>query len=273
MSSKIRIQYFYFSRLRRQLGLSSALRARVLTWLNARLGTRWLVRLKPNCVLYPVMLRPGTTDADTYYQVLIEQQYSIVPDMAPKFIVDCGANAGYTSAYFLSRFPTAQVIAIEPSGDNAALCRQNLAPYGNRAKVLEAAIWSCSDRLILEATAGEEWGVKVRSAGSGETGTVAAIGISDLALPRIDLLKVDIEGSEAELFRHGVETWLPRVGAIVIELHGPDCEVAFTTALSKYDFEWEQKGELSLAIGLRPKKPEIDMMQGSTHKSSDMEST
>ena len=37
--------------------------------------------------------------------------------------------------------------------------------------------------------------------------------------PRIDLLKIDIEGAEVELFKGDTE-WLSRVGAIAIEFHG-----------------------------------------------------
>jgi len=38
-------------------------------------------------------------------------------------------------------------------------------------------------------------------------------------LERIDLLKVDIEGAEAELLGETAEQWIGRVGCIVIELH------------------------------------------------------
>jgi FkbM family methyltransferase len=248
-----RAQGIYLSKIVSQLGLAGGVRARALTWANKKFGTNRLVRLKPDCVLHPVLVRPGTTDADTYFQVLIEKQYSIVPDICPMTIVDCGANAGYTSAYFLSRFPLARVIAIEPSAGNAAICRENLAPYGNRATVLEAAIWSEAGILVLDATDGNEWGVQVRVTEQCETGGVKAINIADLGLPKIDLLKIDIEGSEKVLFQSRADRWLPSVGSIVIELHGPDCEAAFTEALSGYDYKWHQQGELSLAVGLQMK--------------------
>lgn len=250
--SPLYIQYKYFLRIVRQLGLTGALRVRALTWLNRKLGENWVVRLQPDCVQHPLFIRPGTTDADVYFQVLIEKQYDIVTYSDPRIIVDCGANVGYTSAYFLSRFPAAHVIAIEPLAENAALCRRNLAPYGDRVKVIEAAIWSSSKKLKLDFSRGNEWGAQVRSSDRDETGDVAAIDIPSLNLHAIDILKIDIEGSEAELFSKGVEKWLPSVNSIVIELHGPECDKAFFSALSGYDYEWRQQGELSLVSKLRP---------------------
>jgi hypothetical protein len=55
----------------------------------------------------------------------------------------------------------------------------------------------------------------------------------------IDLLKVDIEGSENELFRTNYE-WLAKTRAIVIEFHNhfrSDCSDVFHKAISKYHFK------------------------------------
>jgi hypothetical protein len=55
----------------------------------------------------------------------------------------------------------------------------------------------------------------------------------------IDLLKVDIEGSENELFRTNYE-WLRKTRAIVIEFHNhfrSDCSDVFHEAVSKYHFK------------------------------------
>jgi hypothetical protein len=70
----------------------------------------------------------------------------------------------------------------------------------------------------------------------------------------VDLLKVDIERSEIELFAKNTDSWLPRVKNICIELHGPDCEAAFFSALAPYDFEVSHSGELTICRDLRPKK-------------------
>lgn len=207
--------------------------------------------MHPSCVQHPVHLRIGTTDAATYLQVLVQQQYLAVGELAPEIIVDCGANAGFTSAWMLSRWPKARVVALEPFPGSAAIARRNLAPYGARAELREAAIWSHAGRLVVEAVPGNEWGVQVREARAGEAGDVDALGIADLGLPRIDLLKIDIEGSETELFSARTDAWLPSVGAIAIELHGPQHRAVFEAALAGYDYAVHDEGELTIVTGLR----------------------
>ncbi len=168
------------------------------------------------------------------------------PMVRCRVIVDCGANVGYASAYLLSRFPQARVIAIEPFPANALLCRRNLAPYGSRATVIEAAVWSHCTRLVLDHAGGKEWGVGVRAAQPGEAGDIEAIDLPSLGLNRIDILKIDIEGSEAELFANNTDRWLPSVSNIAIELHGAGCERQFRTAMADYLYVELRSGDLTI---------------------------
>jgi hypothetical protein len=63
---------------------------------------------------------------------------------------------------------------------------------------------------------------------------------------RIDLLKLDVEGSEAEIFRRR-EAWLDKVDTIAIELHDEECRKSFFGALSSTEFDFVQQGELTFA--------------------------
>ena len=63
-------------------------------------------------------------------------------------------------------------------------------------------------------------------------------------LPGIDLLKVDIEGSEMEVFSHA-DTWIGSVNAISIELHDrfrPGCSSVFFQAVEDFPVRL-QRGE------------------------------
>ena len=46
-------------------------------------------------------------------------------------------------------------------------------------------------------------------------------------------MKIDIEGAEIELFRHGVDEWIHNVDSIVIERHGAEAEKVFYGAIGK----------------------------------------
>ncbi len=54
---------------------------------------------------------------------------------------------------------------------------------------------------------------------------------------KIDILKIDIEGAERELFADNPSVWLDRVENLFIELHGEEAERIFNKAMSEYEFE------------------------------------
>jgi FkbM family methyltransferase len=251
-ASELRGQIAYQRKLARLLGWKDAVRFRA-AMIAARLGLsrRTTILLHPPSLMYPVELRLASTDAEVYGQVITDGEYAAVIGDGARVIVDCGANVGLTSAFFLSRLPEARVIAIEPFPANADLCRRNLAPYGARAKVLEAAIWHCCTSLVLDYEGGSEWGVRVRPARPGETGSIAAVDIPSLELEHIDILKIDIEGSEEDLFRGAGLGWLKTVSNIAIELHGAAREHVFFSALEMYRYELGRSGELTLCRNIR----------------------
>jgi len=61
----------------------------------------------------------------------------------------------------------------------------------------------------------------------------------------VDLLKLDIEGAEREVFRHS-KSWIERVGTIVLELHDrkvPRCSDEFFHALEGKIVRFTRSGE------------------------------
>ena len=203
---------------------------------------------------HPILVRANTSDISVFAQVFIHREYRPLDDCADGgLIVDCGANVGYSSAYLLSRFPRADLIAIEPHADNFRLLTRNLAPYGGRARALQAAVWSSSRGLIVsEAAAGarKEWAVTVREPGLDEDPTVVSVDLGSVldqsGHDRIAILKVDIEGSEAEVFARSTEPWLGRVDNIAIELHGDHCQEVVSRALRDRGFDAETNEELTI---------------------------
>jgi FkbM family methyltransferase len=182
--------------------------------------------------------------------------------------LDLGANVGYSSAYLLSCFPNATVVAIEPDPDNLEVCRENLAAYGERAKVVRGGVWSKRARLKLsrEAGAGRDWAVQVReSTDTEDKATVEAWDVPSLLQlageTQIDLLKCDIERSEIEVFGPTSAAWLSQVRNICIELHGPDCKQVFLDALKDFDYDITTFGELTICRNLH-RKP----MAGEIHE-------
>ena len=191
----------------------------------------------PPQLLHPVSLRFDTTDILVFDDVIIKQDYSFGLPAFAKIIVDAGANVGMTSVFYATRFPQAKILAIEAEHSNFAMLRKNVRAYPNIIPI-HAALWSNEGHISISL--GQEdpfahWGFAV----NGHPGDVRAITVSglmrDFGLDYIDLLKINIEGSEKEVFE--VCEWQDAVGSVVIELHDrfkPGCSEAVNNALASF---------------------------------------
>jgi FkbM family methyltransferase len=155
-----------------------------------------------------VSVRRDSCNVLTYYDVVVTEQYGKVRVEDVRTIVDCGANVGLASAYLLWKYPEARVIAIEPDPVNHALCVRNLEQFGPRATILRAAVCGYPHAVTLGSPALGTWASTVIPAAPGqESSAIEGIDIPSLmtrfSLPAIELLKIDIEGGEAELFAAG----------------------------------------------------------------------
>jgi len=250
----------FLSRVLRRLGFRAGLKWYCVYQANRhRLLRRPFVTMRPRALRFPIEVRiQGSSDVNVFQQIFVLKEACYIDRLGPvESVIDLGANVGYLSALILSRFPRARVIAVEPDPVNARLCRRNLAPYGSRASVIEGAAWWSKSRLTLvrgQFGDGREWATQVREAGPGEAGDVEGWDIETIldgfGMEKVDLLKIDIEGSERDLFERGAGEWLDRIRNLSIELHGTACEVAYRRALSSFEYESLSCGEYELAMGL-----------------------
>ena len=213
--------------------------------------------IHPPNVMHPLCVREDSSDADVFRQIFVENEYApLYPMTDLGLIVDCGANVGYSAACFLSRFANSHVVAVEPDHDNFAMLQRNLLAYGSRVTLVRAGIWSHPVSLVMSKEPyrdGREWAKQVRLCAPNEEADFQGVGIASLlaasGYDRISLLKVDVEGAEAIIFRDNVH-WLDKVDAIAIELHndsyfGNSSEVFFE-AVRGQEFEMSQSGELTI---------------------------
>lgn len=207
------------------------------------------VALRIRSLPRPVVLRAGTSDMAVFGQVFLERQYDGLPVRDPRVIVDAGANVGLASLFFLRKYPNARVIALEPDPENLPVAEENLRPYRDRCVLLPGALWSAGTELAIKRSR-DHWATQV-VADSAAEGKVTAYSLADLTrmfdLPAIDLLKVDIEGAEAEVFGAGGPAVLDGVRCCAIELHGTACRDAFFAAARKHPFRFYEQGELTVA--------------------------
>ncbi len=196
------------------------------------------ITVTPSGSPVPVILRAGTTDIEVFKKIFIDMEYALPFDAAPSTFIDLGANTGLASIFFLSRYPAAQIIAVEPDSENFAMLKRHLGGLSN-VTCVQAAVWTSDGQVNLIDPGIGSWGMQVTaSTQSGRSErTVNAISmtslLSQLPAGRVDLLKIDIEGVERELFSDS-GAWIQQVSAIVIELHDRfkhGCSRAFFTAV------------------------------------------
>ena len=183
---------------------------------------------------HPMRLRPGTEDVRTVLDTVVRQEYGRFQVVqAPRWLIDAGAYIGDTSAYFLSRFQELQVVALEPEPGNFSMAQQNLQPYGDRAVLLNKGLASVEQRICF---GGLSTGGAIGKAGI-EIECVDLMSLLEqFAIPHLDILKMDIEGAEKEIFRHAPEQWLQYVDMILLEIHGNDIEQIVSAVLRRNNF-------------------------------------
>lgn len=203
---------------------------------------------------HKIHLRPGSTDNCVFKQIFLEQDLniSILKKIKIETIMDLGANIGMSSLYMAHRFPDARIIGVEPNEANGKMFKMNLSHYSNVD-------------FILGAVRGNHEKLEINDYGMGATGYVAeptklvggmpSITISDIMKKyqwdKIDILKMDIEGSEKSVFERNYEEWLPLTKILLVELHerkSPGCTNVIRNAISNYNFTWQKSGEYEVLI-------------------------
>jgi FkbM family methyltransferase len=240
--------------LLRNLGLAQAMLYKYRRAFSRNVGDTPFYYLYSKHAQHPVRCRPNTSDIDVFKQIFGGREYRCLDDVhEAKLIIDCGANVGYSTVYFLTRYPNATVIAVEPDPENFALLQANIAPYGQRCRAICSGVWSSNAGLVISEAPfgdGREWARTVREVRPGEAPMMKAVDIGGLleesGEPRISILKIDIEGSEAEVFASNHRQWLDRVDNLVIELHGARCKEIFMGAMKGSTFTMAECDELTV---------------------------
>jgi FkbM family methyltransferase len=185
-----------FATWSRNLGLACAVRYSVYRILHRSLGAR-LLSLN-------VRGLPGRVDLRVFAQVLANREYRCLDQSdISGLVIDCGANIGLSTLYFLTRFPNAHLIALEPDPQNFKMLTRNTAAFSKRVTLLQAAVWNKNTRLVFSdarALDRQEWAKTCREVEGAELPQIQAHDIPTIlgmsSCKTIGLLKIDIEAGE-----------------------------------------------------------------------------
>ena len=233
----IKTRYFAYCK---QFGLLQGTR---LYWLS-KLSTG-KIEFKLPGVTASLVMRIGTSDRPTFEKIFVYGEYDVLLTTKPKFIIDAGANVGYASVLFANRYPDAKIIAVEPEEENFNLLKQNTVAYPN-VTCMQCGVWSRDTYLKIENPLAQHWAFRVVETDCPKDSFLSVTLTSLLRnanMDRIDLLKIDVEGAELEIFSAvDCAKWLDRTDVILIELHG-NCEKVFYEAIESQSYQISQLGE------------------------------
>ena len=239
---------------------------RILQWLRA-LGWRATLRnllaialgrrerlFSVPAIAGKIRVRANDSDLVMFEQVFVGRDYDFDLGFQPATIIDAGANVGYASLFFHQRYPDARIIAVEPDSSNFDTLAQNTRGIA-QLRAVRGGLWSRRQALTIADPSAPKCMISLKPAETPGTGDIEGYGVPDLmamaGAERIDILKIDIEGGELDLFITDTAGWIAKVRVIMIELHDrvrPGCAAAFYAALRGMRFTQLQKGDIVVII-------------------------
>jgi len=193
------------------------------------------LRLRPPYDGGDIWLREGSSDVGTFDEIFFSDLYRSIVQRTSSglFIIDLGANIGLATRYFAAHLPRSEILSVEPDPHNFEMLQRNTQELerAGRCRTIRAAAWSKAASLDLlalpEETAFDSFRVVESAMASMQT--VAALSVGEILerskFPRVDILKIDIEGSEVEVFKGNVD-WLRKTRSLAIEFHGDSREAS-----------------------------------------------
>lgn len=163
-------------------------------------------------------------DLITFWIIFFRKEYMV--DNANKIIIDAGANIGTFSLFAARAAPDAQIVALEPFPATRARLEFHVKRNGlaNRVECRPWALAGSESRRFMAGGNAPSQSRGLADAGECEEGVVVEAVTLELLLDRtglqfVDLLKMDIEGAEYEVFLSTPDKVLHRFRAIALEYH------------------------------------------------------
>jgi FkbM family methyltransferase len=212
--------------------------------------------------------RPSS-DLDVFAQIFNCLEYKpLVETFKANFIypkelriIDAGSNIGLTTLYLSRFFDDATFVCIEPNEYNFDVLSFNLETNSiQNVQKVKGGVWSknTSLKLISDFRDKSDWCFRVEE--TDEKTDLEAFSIPYLVKNNnwntIDILKIDIEGSEKEIFTNPTSeiSFLAITKCIAIEIHDEfDCREAIYVILKQFNFEIFNTGELTIGVNMNLK--------------------
>ncbi len=197
-----------------------------------------------------VSFRVNWFDPRNLADVFRNDYNSLEPDIFKglKTFIDVGANIGFISACVRMSSPGCSIICFEPLEENAKLCALN----NPKAKVEVCGIGAKNGKMKLLV---DDSGFMASSLKFDYRQTEREVKVVTLdgylsgvkGFDEIDLIKIDVEGMEADVIKGGKKA-LSRTKRIVAEIHSDELLRQVSEVLEKSGFSMEKTRPLEKGI-------------------------
>jgi len=161
----------------------------------------------------------GTLNATFFHRF---HKPPILENFRPKVIMDFGSNIGSTLVDFAVHYPEAKIYGFEMDAENFSLAKYNTNKFSN-IEVKNIAIWVKDETIFYDNNTRED-GYQIAGSGK-DVNKISVRAMSILGILKennidfVDYVKMDIEGSERDIFFECDLDWLNYISVINIELH------------------------------------------------------
>jgi FkbM family methyltransferase len=180
----------------------------------------------PGGIVAPTLF--SSHDISTVTEIFCREDYHVGADF--RVAVDVGANIGISALYFLTRNSQSRAYLFEPDPKNVERLKLNLTAYQGRYEVEEVAVTLADGEATFASEPSGRYGTLLIDEPSYWEQTLITVqtraidSILEDVLSRedrVDILKIDTEGTEEELVAAIRPEILDRIATIVYELDVP----------------------------------------------------
>ncbi len=139
-------------------------------------------------------------------------------------VIDVGASIGLVTAALLPSLPTGRIVCFEPEPRALDCLRETLRSEADRVTIVPAAAGrEVGVARFHQDPNGTAWGMLVDREPSVEVPiTTVDVTLTELAVDRVDMVKIDVEGFELDVLRGARETIERHRPLMVVEIN-PYC--------------------------------------------------
>jgi FkbM family methyltransferase len=207
--------------------------------------------------------RYPSSDLGILFQVLGKNEYQPVIEILKKNlkstaelrIIDAGANVGYASLFFKANFPNAKILSIEVDSDNFLQIQRNFALNNFTSLIpVKKALWKRIAHLEIKRDFRDQtecsYYVDEVDRDTGLEGYSLDHFMNQQGWTFVDVLKIDIEGSERYLFESDelADNLLAKTNLLAIEIHDEfNIRSTIYRHLKRNNFQYFDHGDLTIA--------------------------